>query len=259
MAINTEDKTNRYERFKRIHLMLGEEACEKLRSSSVTVVGLGAVGGYALEALARSGVGKLRLVDFDRVGISNMNRQLLALESTLGRPKCEVARERVMDINPWCEVEIVNGFLDGDNVWEFVGESPDLVIDAIDALNPKVELIQALVTNNIRHITSLGAALRSDPTMVRVGPLSEVQGCPLGRAVRSRLRRRNVPVDFLCVYSREPLPRPLPVEAPVEDMADEQILKRGRARNTLGSLPTITGIFGLTAANTAIKMLTGRD
>lgn len=255
MSINNQD-----DRFKRTRLMLGEDAFERLRNSSVTVVGLGAVGSYAVEALSRAGVGNLRLIDFDKVGPSNINRQLYALSSTIGRLKSDVARERVLDINPDCNVHTIHGFLDAATVWDFVGEAPDLVIDAIDALNPKVELISALRTKNMRFITCLGAALRFDPTCIRVAPLKQVEYCPLGRAVRQRLRRRGVPVDFPCVYSIEPLPNPLPVEPPSEAIdADSSPIVRGRARNTLGSMPTITGMFGLTAANYAIKMLIDRE
>lgn len=235
--------------------MLGEEACERLRAASVTIVGLGAVGSYALEALARAGVGHLRLVDFDTVNPSNINRQLLALTSTIGRPKAEVAVERVRDINPACDVEAIRSFLTADNVCELIGDSPGLIIDAIDALNPKVDLIESVRKKEIPLITCLGAALRFDPTRVKVNTLEKACGCPLGRTVKNRLRRRGVPVDMICVYSDEPLPNPLPIAPPMTITDEDLGLARGRERNTLGSLPTITGIFGLTAANTAIKML----
>lgn len=235
--------------------MLGEEACERLREAHVTIVGLGAVGSYALEALARAGVGHLRLVDFDTVNPSNINRQLLALTSTIGRPKAEVAIERVKDINPACDVKAVRSFLTGENVHELIGDDPSLVIDAIDALNPKVDLIESVRKKEIPLITCLGAALRFDPSRVKVNTLDKTYGCPLGRSVRNRLRRRGVPVDMIAVYSDEPLPNPLPVAPPMTITDEDLGLARGRERNTLGSLPTITGIFGLTAANTAIKIL----
>ncbi|MCE5313858.1 MAG: tRNA threonylcarbamoyladenosine dehydratase [Armatimonadota bacterium] len=243
------------ERFTRIELMLGSDACARLREASVTVVGLGAVGSYAIEGLARSGIGKLRLVDFDKVAPSNINRQLYALTSTLGRPKCEVARERVLDINPDCEVEAIHGFVDGDTAIEMIGESPDLVIDAIDALNPKVELISVLRAKGIPTISCLGAALRLDPTMIRIATIDNVHHCPLGRVVRQRLKRRGVTMDFPCIYSDELLPNPLPVAPPPNILTEDRILDRGRARNTLGSMPTITGMFGLAAANLAVKIL----
>ncbi len=242
------------ERFKRIELMLGTDACERLRKASVTVVGLGAVGGYAVEGLARAGIGNLRLVDFDKVSISNINRQLLALTSTIGRTKCDVATERVLDINPDCNVEAICEFLDGQSVMDLIGK-PDIVIDAIDALNPKVDLLESAVRQEIPIISCLGAALRFDPTMIRVGTIEHVHHCPLGRTVRQRLRRRGVPVDIACVYSDEPLPKPLPIAPPPEQLDDDHIISRGRSRNILGSMPTITGMFGLTAANLAVRML----
>ncbi len=248
---------NRDDRFLRTEVMLGPENCERLRNTTIVVVGLGAVGSYAVEGLARAGVGHLRLVDFDRICITNINRQLLALDSTLGRPKCEVARERVLDINPNCRVEAINAFVDGETIRQLMADRPDIIIDAIDALNPKVELLETARTSGIAVISSLGAAMRFDPTQVRVAPLSDVQGCPLGRIVRTRLKRRHVALDFPCVYSKEPLPRPLPLLSPAS-VNEERVLRRGRERNTLGSLPTVTGIFGLTAASTAINILTGR-
>ncbi|HEY3297284.1 MAG TPA: tRNA threonylcarbamoyladenosine dehydratase [Armatimonadota bacterium] len=256
--IDSDIQTNSIDRFRRLRILLGDEACERLTGSLVMVVGLGAVGSYATEGLARAGVGRLRLVDFDTVGLTNINRQLYALESTLGRPKCEVALERVLDINPSCKVEAIRGFVDSVSINEYLADKPDLVIDAIDSLNPKVDLITAVRTAGIPIISCLGAAMRFDPTCVRTGPISQSNGCPLGRAVRKRLRRRGVPLDFPCVYSEEPLPNPLPRIAPVERLAEETPFERGRTRDILGSMPTITGIFGLTAANLAIRTLTQR-
>lgn len=241
------------DRFQRIRLMLGEEAFARVTGTFVMVVGLGAVGSYAVEGLARAGVGRLRVVDFDKVTLSNINRQLYALESTLGRPKCEVARERILDINPECRVEALDEFVSGDTVGSLLADRPDLVIDAIDSLNPKTELLAASRTAGIPLISCLGAALRSDATCVRVARLEEVVGCPLGSKLRKRLRRRGVPMDFPCVFSAEPLPSPLPAIQPPDGAEAES--GRGRRRSTLGSLPTITGIFGLVAANHALRML----
>lgn len=245
----------RNERFKRIELMLGSNALDRLRDSYVMVAGLGAVGSYAVEGLARAGVGRFKLIDFDRVCMSNINRQLYALESTVGRQKCEVAKERILDINPNCRVEAINGFIDSETIREYIGDRPDIVIDAIDSLNPKVELISAVRTSEIPLITCLGAALRFDPASIRVANLSETFGCPLGRLIRKRLRKRGISMDYPCVYSEEALPDPLPIAAPTDALGDNPLQERGRIRNTLGSMPTITGIFGLTAANLAIKML----
>jgi tRNA A37 threonylcarbamoyladenosine dehydratase len=243
------------ERFSRIERMIGRTGLDRLHNSRVTVVGLGAVGSYAVEGLARAGVGHFRLIDFDKIQTTNINRQLYALESTIGRPKCDVAKERVLAINPHCHVEAMNIFVHRDTIDQVLSDSPHLVIDAIDSLSPKVELLASLVTRNIPLIASMGAALRTDPTLIRVGPLSEVRNCPLAKKVRKFLRNRNIPVDFPCVYSIESLTNlPDSAIAPLTE-SDTPIIDRGRLRRTIGSLPTLTGIFGLTLANSAIKML----
>lgn len=243
------------ERFRRIELMLGSKAARRIRDSFVIVVGLGAVGSYAVEGLARAGVGKMRVVDFDLVNASNINRQLYALGSTIGRRKSDLARERILDINPACEVESINGFVNSETVLEFLENAPDLVVDAIDSLGPKVELLAAVRERNIPVISCLGAAMRTDPTKVKIAPLEETSVCHLGRVVRKRLRRRGIPIDFPCVFSDEPLPDPLPIIEASERANEEDHYGRGRVRDIMGSLPTITGIFGLTAANLAIRML----
>lgn len=256
MVLADDKMTVSNERFRRVELMLGSRAARRIRESFALVVGLGAVGSYAVEGLARAGVGRIRVVDFDRVNASNINRQLYALGSTIGRLKSDLARERILDINPACEVEAINGFVDSETVIEYISDGPDVVIDAIDSLNPKVELLAAARVRNLPLISCLGAAMRSDPTRVRIAPLEETSGCHLGRAVRKRLRRREIPIDFSCIFSDEPLPDPLPVIAAPERAKEEDIFERGRVRDIMGSLPTITGIFGLTAANLAIRMLT---
>jgi tRNA A37 threonylcarbamoyladenosine dehydratase len=233
--------------------MVGDESFERVSNSFIVVAGLGAVGSYAVEGLARAGVGKLRIVDCDKISLSNINRQLYALESTLGRPKCDVARERILDINPECHVEALMEFVSAETVQLLIADGPDLVIDAIDSLNPKTELVAAVRTAGIPLMSCLGAALRTDPTCVRIAPLEDVEGCPLGSKLRKRLRRRGLPMDFDCVYSVEPLPDPMPVIQPPEGAEAES--GRGRMRSTLGSLPTITGIFGLVTANHAVKVI----
>lgn len=242
------------ERFIRTTKLIGRAGLERLQRARVTVVGLGAVGSYAVEGLARAGVGHLRLVDFDVVTPSNLNRQLYALESTIGQPKVVVAEARVKDINPACEVEPLRLFAHADTLDPILAGPPDLVVDAIDALNPKVELIAAAVTRRIPLLSSMGAALRTDPTQVRVGKFSEVMVCRLARMVRRRLNKRKIPGDFLCVYSLEPMARC--VEGQGEKAAG-LLAGGGRPRTILGSLPTLTGIFGLTVANEAIRMLLG--
>ena len=242
------------ERFSRIEQMIGAGGLQKLRQSHVVVVGLGAVGSFAVEALARAGVGRLRLVDFDEVRPSNINRQLYALQSTLGQAKVNVARQRVQDINPHCQVEALACFAHLESMDAILEGRPDLLLDAIDSLNPKVELIQAVVQRQIPLVSSMAAALRKDVNAVRVGPLSATRHCPLARLIRKRLRQNRVSTDFPCVYSVEVLDAVTGREI-TESQPGEEFYERGRPRRKLGSLPTIPGIFGLAAANEAIRIL----
>ena len=241
------------DRLARIRLMLGEEKLERLKNSFVTVIGLGAVGSYAVEGLARSGVGRLRLADFDVIRASNINRQLYALGSTLGRHKSALAAERVLDINPHCRAEPVNLFAGEDTFPELLDGNPDLVIDAIDSLGPKAGLIAAVVKRGLPLISSMGAALRTDASRVRVGPIREVEGCPLAAKVRNLLRKSGTHLDFTCVYSTEPVGE-LRKRRQVDPETEH--FEQGRRRAALGSLPTVTGIFGLTIANEALRLLT---
>lgn len=236
------------ERFLRTQLLLGEEGLTRLQQSKVMIIGLGAVGGYALEALARAGVGHLVLVDFDVFDITNINRQILATTSSIGRKKIEVARERVLDINPNCVVEIIDLFVNAETLPELLNQKVDFVIDAIDALNPKCCLIEALYNQKIPFLSSMGAALKSDPSCIHLGKLSETKNCGLSKFIRKRLKKREVDIKKIyCVFSDEQVD--LPEGAIVNNEEEEN------KRNTLGSLPTITAIFGLTIANQVIKQL----
>jgi tRNA A37 threonylcarbamoyladenosine dehydratase len=250
-------------RFSRLERLVGASGLRRLAGAHVAVVGLGAVGSYAVEGLARAGVGRLRLVDFDEVRPTNINRQLYALDSTVGLPKVEVARRRVADINPRCAVEPLQIFVHVENLDQVLAGPPDLLIDAIDALTPKVETIAAALDRKVPLISCMGAAVRTDPSRIKVGSLFSSRGCPLARRIRQRLRKRGLPLDFTCVYSDEPLSDEARTdehpceEHPSGDAPEEETIRRGRKRRTLGSLPTLTGIFGLTAANQAIRVLLG--
>jgi tRNA A37 threonylcarbamoyladenosine dehydratase len=245
------------EKLLRLSMLVGEQGIARLRRAHVVVCGLGAVGGYALEALVRAGVGRLRVVDFDEIRPTNFNRQLLALDSTVGMAKVEAARRRALDIRPDCVVETVRTFVHVETMDAVLEGPPDLAIDAIDSLRPKVELIAAAVRRGIPLVSSMGAALRTDPTRIRVGPLAASSRCPMARRVRQRLKRLGVPLGFPCVWSDEPT-ADLPEAALGEAEGDtEEIYRRGRRRRALGSLPTLTGIFGLFAANEALRIILG--
>lgn len=252
------------ERFTRTQRLLGPEAVRKLMAARITVVGLGAVGSYATEALARGGAGHLRLVDFDVVRESNINRQLYALTSTLGRPKAEVALDRVKDINPQCEVDTRIVFFDRQTAPDILAARPDVVVDAIDSTGPKLDLIAAAVANGIPIVSSMGAATRIDPFAIRVGDISETRHCPLARYLRKHLKHRGISTGVRCVYSIE-LARKRghgsntaqtdgeisPEGEPQE--ADEYV--RGRARSPLGSVSYLTGMFGLIVAKEAMDIV----
>lgn len=240
------------ERFLRTQLLLGEEGLNKLHNSKVMIIGLGAVGGYALEALARAGIGHLILVDFDTFDLTNINRQILATTSSVGRKKIDVAKERVLDINPVCVVETRDLFVNAETLPQLLSEPIDFVIDAIDALNPKCCLIEALYQQEIPFLSSMGAALKSDPSCIHLGRLSDTKNCGLSKFIRKRLKKRGVDLKkIFCVSSDEQVDLP---ETAIICNEDEEN-PNGRKRNTLGSLPTITAIFGLTIANQVIKKL----
>ena len=241
------------DRLTRTRMLLGDKGLSRLQNAAVMVVGLGAVGGYALEALARSGIGRLVLVDFDVFDESNINRQILALTSTVGQKKTEVARRRVLDINPDCIVETRDMFVNADTLPQLLDIPVDFVVDAIDALNPKCCLMEALYERGIPFISSMGAALKTDPSFIKCGTLSASKNCGLAKFIRKRLRKRGLEISRInCVYSDEQVC--LPETALTFDGDD---VSAGRVRHTLGSLPTITAIFGLTIANYVITSLSG--
>jgi tRNA A37 threonylcarbamoyladenosine dehydratase len=198
-------------------------------------------------------VGALRLVDVDTVQESNLNRQLYALRSTLGLAKVDVARARVADIQPGCRVEALRLFVHEDTLDEVLAGPPDLVLDCVDAVGPKVALLRSAVRAGLPVVSSMGAALRRDPGLVRVGDIAETRVCPLAREVRRRLHHEGIRSGIRCVFSLE---KPAPAILPGDP--DAQPLRRGRTRSILGSLPTLTGIFGLAVAGEAIRWL-GED
>ncbi len=246
------------ERFTRIRQLLGDTCLDTLHNSTVTIVGLGAVGGYAMEGLARAGIGSLKLIDFDIIQPSNINRQILALESTLGKPKTAVAKERVLEINPRCKVDAQTLFASDETVETILSPVPDLLIDAIDSLNPKAQLLTAAYRSNIKTLSSMGAALRTDPSRITIADLYKTKACPLARRLRQRLRRQDVGEGITCVFSTEPVD--FAYQPPKTDEAPKSVTgNKGRARRVLGSLPTLTAIFGMYLANQAILDLINKE
>ncbi len=238
------------ERHKRTELLLGKEAIEKLHQSNVTVIGLGAVGSHAVESLARCGVGTIRIVDFDTISESNFNRQLYAIEPNLNRLKTDAASERINQIDPGIKVEVFNTLCHAENFNEVFASPTDVIIDAIDSLNPKVNILYEAVSREIKIVSCMGAARKIDPSKITSGDISETIMCPLAKFVRKRLRNRGVYNGIRCVYSTE-----LISKNTVSKEVEPNSYKSGRDRKPVGSLPMITGIFGYIAAIEALKLL----
>ncbi|MFH1728286.1 MAG: tRNA threonylcarbamoyladenosine dehydratase [Pseudomonadota bacterium] len=240
------------DRFLRTEMLLGKKNLDKLKGASITVVGLGAVGSFATEALARMGIGSLNLIDFDIVNESNINRQLYALDSTVGKKKVKLAGKRVLDINPNCNVQAYDIFLDEANCYKVLSScKSDLIVDAIDSLSSKIHLIKTCVENSFPLISSMGAARKTDPSLIRTGDLSETKNCRLAFYLRKKLRKYGIEKGVKCVYSLE-----LTQEHFFEPPKDSYYVNdKYRKDNPKGSLPYITGIFGLMIANEVVKKI----
>lgn len=220
----------------RTALLLGEGAVRRLREARVLLLGIGGVGSWAAEALVRSGLGSLTVVDCDVVVPSNLNRQLMALHSTLGQPKVEALRERLLDINPEAQITAVQQLYTCDTADQFPLDEYDYVLDCIDSLAHKAELILRATASKAKLFSSMGAALKVDPTRVRVSEFWQVDGCPLAATLRKRFRRaKTFPhKKFQVVYS-------------------DEVVKHIGAGGELGSCAHITGLFGLTLAGLVIN------
>ena len=235
--------------------LLGPDRFALLRQAFVVVAGLGGVGSHAAVALARAGVGRLRLVDADTVTASSLNRHAVAGQADVGRAKTEVLQDHLRRIRGnELEVTAARLFLDEETVDEVLDGSPDLVIDAIDSLGPKTTLLVRCSERQLPVIASMGASSRTDATAVRVGDLYDTDRCPLARHLRRRLRRCGVPRGITAVFSTEPPRPPLP-----PDDNEEGAVRRGRQRHRQPSLSTLPGIFGYALANLAILRLTGLE
>lgn len=198
------------DQFERSRLLLGEEALECLKEKTVAVFGIGGVGGYVAEALARTGVGTLHLIDNDRVSTSNINRQVIALHSTVGRYKTEVMRERILDINPQAEVIIHNCFFLPENADSFTFSGYDYVVDAVDTVTAKLEIIMRAKEAGVPVISSMGAGNKLDPSLFEVADIYETSVCPLARVMRRELKKRDIK-KLKVVYSKEePLKQRIP-------------------------------------------------
>lgn len=229
----------------RTHILIGDSGLEKLAAKHVFVAGLGGVGAYCAEALVRAGIGRLTLLDHDVVAASNINRQLPALLSTVGRPKVEVMGARARDINPLCGLTLKREFLTSGNVMELVPADADYVVDAIDSLACKVALVGESLRHGLKVASSMGAGNKLDPGRVRIADIARTQGDALAREVRHRLRRLGITEGILTVYSDEPGRPPRPPEP----------TSHGRARAVNGTISYLPPLFGLMLAGAVIQRL----
>ena len=237
------------ERFSRTRFLLGTDAMEKLKNAHVAVFGLGGVGGYVVEALARSGVGSLTLVDHDKISLSNLNRQIFATMETVGMEKAKAAEARVKAINPGCEVTAICDFFGPDTRALFDFSRYDYVVDAIDTVTGKLALVEACKETDTPILCSMGAGNKLDPTAFRVADIYKTSVCPLARIMRKECRKRGI--DHLkVVYSEE---EPIACDLPADDPAWAELPE---GRNALpGSCAWVPSAVGLIIAGEVIKDL----
>lgn len=236
------------EEFSRSALLLGEEVVERLGGKTVAVFGIGGVGGYVAEALARTGVGSFHLVDNDTVSVTNVNRQVIALHSTIGKNKTEVMRERILDINPQAEVYIRDCFFLPDNADTFSFPVYDYVVDAVDTVTAKLEIILRAQAAGVPVISCMGAGNKLDPTAFEVADIYETSVCPLARVMRRELKKRGVK-ELKVVYSKEK-----PVFAGEAAESDGRQAEAGRCA-VPGSVAFVPSVVGLIAAGEVIRDL----
>lgn len=231
----------------RTELLVGTEKLDRLRKAHVLVVGIGGVGAYAAEMIARSGVGHLTIADADVVSVSNINRQLVALHSTIGRKKCDIMAERLRDINPEIELTVVNRFIK-DNETDALLDSAkfDYVVDAIDTLSPKLALIHGALERGIPLVSSMGAGAKTDPTLMEIKDISKTHHCPLAHMLRKRLHKIGIKRGFWAVFSPEP------VREGAMILCEEQ-----NKKSNVGTISYIPALFGIGCASVVIRGLIG--
>ncbi len=246
--------------FSRTEYLLGKPALETLRKSRVAVFGIGGVGSFTVEALARAGVGHFLLVDDDLVCLTNLNRQLIALHSTLGRPKVEVMAERVRDINPQADVETLQAFYLPENADRFDLSRFDYVVDAVDTVSAKVELAVRAHRAGVRIVSCMGAGNKLDPTRFEVADIAETSVCPLCKVMRKELKKRGL-AALTVVYSKE-LPA-VPVETEATSCRHNCVCPKGSPRTCTvrrripGSVSFVPPVAGLILAGEVVRGLTG--
>ncbi len=227
------------EEYTRTAFVLGEDAIEKLENARVAIFGVGGVGGYVCESLARSGVGSIDIFDKDVVSLSNINRQIIALHSTVGRSKVEVMKERILDINPDCTVIAHEVFYLPENADEYDLAKYDYIVDAVDTVSAKLEIISRAKALGINIISAMGAGNKTDPTQFKVADIQKTEGCSLARVMRRELKKRGIN-KLKVVYSPEE-----PVKSPYFDEES--------GKNLPGSLSFVPSVMGLIMSGEVIK------
>lgn len=222
------------EQFRRTEMLLGKEAMEKLKNSRVAVFGVGGVGGHAVEALVRSGIGRIDIIDNDTVSVTNLNRQIFALWSTVGKPKVEVAKERLLDINPNLEINAHNVFYMPENADDFDFSEYDYIVDAIDTVTAKIELIKRAKEAGTPIISSMGTGNKLDPTKLTIADISNTSVCPLARVMRYELKKRNI-CKVKVLYS---------IEQPIKPIIPENgDASDGRTPASTSFVPSVGGLI----------------
>lgn len=239
------------EQFVRTEMLLGADTMEKLKKAHIAVFGVGGVGGYVVEALARSGVGKFDLIDNDTVALSNINRQIIATYSSVGKFKVDVMKERILDINPAAEVNVHKCFYLPENSVDFDFTNYTYIVDAIDTVTAKLELIVRANEAGVPVISSMGTGNKLDPTMLEVTDIYKTEMCPLARVMRTELKKRGIK-KLKVVYSKEQPLKPAKKETPQITLANQ-----GRIKDVPGSVAFVPSVAGLIIAGQVIKDIKG--
>ena len=231
----------------RTELLLGKEKLTLLRNANVLVVGVGGVGAYAAEMIVRAGVGRMTIADADKVSESNINRQLVALHSTIGREKCDILAERLKDINPSLKLTTVNRFIKDSETDELLDSDKfDYVVDAIDTLSPKLALIKGAMDRGIPLVSSMGAGAKCDPTLMEIKDIAKTHHCPLAHMLRKRLHKLGIRKGFWAVFSPEP------VREGAMILCEEQ-----NKKSNVGTISYIPALFGIGCASVVVRDIIG--
>ena len=233
----------------RTSMLLGEETLARFAASKVMVVGLGGVGAYAAEMLCRAGVGNMVILDSDTVSVTNRNRQLIALESTIGQLKTDVVARRLRDINPAVNLTVIPEYIEESNLEEIFSMAGELdyVVDAIDTLAPKISLIKYCVEHKIPHVSAMGAGAKLDATKIRIADISKSYNCPLAYILRKKLRKEGISKGFKVVFSEE-----LPDRDAIVPMEERN------KKSQVGTISYLPAVFGCVCAQAAIEYLIGK-